>query len=187
MNLKKLITGVLVSLALAVPAFSQIKAGRAVQISITGVSGEEKAKIDNFYPVSDSGYVNLWLLGSVRAAGLRPEELASVIENQYKSRQIYRNPTIQVIDSSKKSIDEQTIYVGGRVGRPGPVPFVPGLTLYQAIQTAGGATEFGSMRRVKLFRGGNQREYDLRDASAMRIQLEASDTIEIPQKDLLGR
>ena len=62
------------------------------------------------------------------------------------------------------------------------MPYNRTLTLYQAIQAAGGATEFGSMKRVKLFRGGKQKQYDLTQAQFMQIPLEPNDTIEVPQK-----
>ena len=61
-----------------------------------------------------------------------------------------------------------------------------GLTLYQAIQAAGGATEFGSMKRVKLFRNGRQTLYNLTDSKAMGISVQPNDTIEVPQKNMLG-
>ncbi|RYD60124.1 MAG: hypothetical protein EOP83_20190 [Verrucomicrobiaceae bacterium] len=49
---------------------------------------------------------------------------------------------------------EAVVTIGGQVRRPGPVPFRKDLTIYAAVQAAGGATEFGSMRRVKVIRDG---------------------------------
>jgi len=45
------------------------------------------------------------------------------------------------------------VYVTG-VNAPGAKPYKQGLTLSQAIQSAGGPTPFGSMRKVKLIRAG---------------------------------
>jgi polysaccharide export outer membrane protein len=58
--------------------------------------------------------------------------------------------------------------------------------LYQAIQAAGGPTEFGSMKRVKLFRGGRQTMYDVTKSQFMSIPVQPNDTIEVPQKNMLG-
>jgi len=168
-------------------ALAQIQAGRAIQITISGVPPEEKARFDPIYPVSESGMINMPLIGQVRAAGLRAEQLASSLESRYREAGIYTNPTFQVIDSSARTLEQQVVHVGGHVRRTGPVPHSRTLTLYQAIQAAGGPTEFGSMRRVKLFRAGKQKQYDLTQAQFMHIPLEPDDTIEVPQKDLLGR
>jgi hypothetical protein len=81
---------------------------------------------------------------------------------------------------------EKVIYLGGQVRTSGPYPLTSGMTLYAAIQSAGGATEFGSLKRVKLFRGENQKIYDLTTSPGMRIPLIAQDTIEVPQKMILG-
>lgn len=189
MNLKTIFTAIITALLLSIPAFSQaeIKAGRAIQITIQGVPTDEKAKIDGMYPVGVNGTINMpFLNGTLRAAGMFPEDLALSIENAYKREQIYRNPTIQVFASSADVLDEQQVHVGGRVRTPGPTKFNDGLTLYQAVQAAGGATEFGSMKRVKLFRGGQQRQYDLTQAKFMQIPLRPGDTIEVPQKTITG-
>jgi protein involved in polysaccharide export with SLBB domain len=187
MNLKSILTAVFAVCLTAGPALSQIKAGRAIQIVIQGVPPEERARIDGIYPVSEAGTINMPFIGQVRAAGMMPANLQVALENIYKSQEIYTNPTFQVIGSNAESIDEQVVHIGGQVKATGQVKFIQGLTLYQAIQAAGGATEFGSMRRVKLFRGGSQRQIDLTKAENMRVTLNQGDTIEVPQKDWLGR
>lgn len=188
MNLKAFTLGTLASLLLALTVFgqTQIKPGRAVTITILGVPSEEKSRFDGTYPVSESGMINMPHIGQVKAAGLRADELSRVLQATYKSREIYTNPTIQVIDSSAQTLDKQMVHLGGQVRRPGPAEFIQGLTLYQAIQAGGGATEFGSMKRVKVFRNGKQRQYDLTKSEFMSIPLEPGDTIEVPQKTILG-
>jgi protein involved in polysaccharide export with SLBB domain len=187
MNLKKILAGLFALLWVSSTAFSQIQAGRAIQIMISGVPAEEKSRIDSIYPVSESGMINMPFIGQVKAAGLRAEQLAESLQAHYKSAQIYRNPTFQVIDSSAKRIEEQQVVVGGFVRAPGPKPYNQNLTLWQAIQAAGGANEFGSMKRVKLTRRGSMKQYDATKAQFQQIPLEPDDTIEVPQKDWLSR
>lgn len=186
MNLRQIIAGTLALLSLTLTCFGQIQAGRAVQIAIMGVPAEEKAKLDAVYPVSESGTINMPYIGQVRAAGLRAEQLASSLESQYKAARIYRNPTFQVMDTSAKTLEELKVHVGGFVRRPGPTPYTRGLTLWQAIQAAGGATEFGSMMRVKLTRQGKMKQYDVTKAQFQQIPLEPEDSIEVPQKSWRG-
>ena len=184
--LKKLFAGLAVLTCISTSMVAQIQPGRAIQISISGVPAEEVSRFNGIYPVSESGTINMPFIGQVKASGLRAEQLAASLESRYKSAGYYTNPTIQVIDSSAKTIDEQVIHVGGQVRRTGPVPYNRNLTLYQAIQAAGGPTEFGSMKRVKLFRAGNQKQYDLSKSQFMNIPLEQNDTIEVPQKNAWG-
>lgn len=79
------------------------------------------------------------------------------------------------------------VTVGGFVRSPGPVASGEGLTLRAAIDQAGGASEFGSMRRVKLIRDGKLRQFDLTDEKVGPVAVEPADTIEVPQKMLIGR
>jgi polysaccharide export outer membrane protein len=187
--LQALILGTVATLLLALPglAQTQIKAGKAINIFISGVPATEKSLVDGVYPVSDSGMVNLPHIGLIRAAGLKADELSRVIQSTYQSRKIYTNPTVQVVSSSQDTLDEQIVHVGGLVGSPGPVKFTQGLTLYQAVQAAKGATAFGSMYRVKLYRAGKMREYDLTQGQSMTVELLPNDTIEVPQKNIWGR
>lgn len=189
MNFKAFILGSLASLLVSITAFgeTQIKSGRAITITILGVPTEEKTRFDGTYPVSESGMINMPHIGQVKAAGLAADELSRVLQAAYKSRQIYTNPTIQVLTSSLDTLDKQVVHIGGQVRRPGPTEYTQGLTLYQAVQAGGGPTEFGSMYRVKLFHNGKQRQYDLSEAKNMAIPLEPNDTIEVPQKNLWGK
>ena len=55
------------------------------------------------------------------------------------------------------------------------------------MQSAHGATEFGAVNRVRLIRGGKVKEYNLKETRFMNIPLEPKDTIEVPQKNILGQ
>lgn len=170
------------------PVIAQIEAGTSVQIMIMGVPSEEKGKIDALYPVSENGTINLPFIGKMRAAGMSPEALSSAIQNAYRSNQIYNNPTIQVVSTTEGGgVRQEVVHIGGQVRGPGPKPYNNNLTIYQAIQAAGGATEFGSLRRVKLYRDGKTQTFDVTKAQFMRVPLKPDDTIEVPQKDWLGR
>ena len=61
MNLKKLFAVAITAMSLISPSLAQseIKTGKALQITIQGVPTEEKQKIDGQYMVTDSGAVNM--------------------------------------------------------------------------------------------------------------------------------
>jgi polysaccharide export outer membrane protein len=186
-NIKIFVTLTIAFLSLISPVLSQIEAGTSVQITIMGVPGDEKSKIDAMYPVSESGTVNLPFIGIMRAAGLRPEALAASIQNAYKEAEIYTDPTIQVVWTTEGSgVRSQVVHVGGYVRKTGPIPFQRNLTIWQAVQAAGGANEFGSLRRVKLYRAGKTQILDIEKAEFKQIPLKPDDTLEIPEKNIWG-
>jgi len=163
-----------------------IQPRQAINITISNVPPEDKATVTNTYPVSQNGMINMPHIGQVRAAGLLPEQLQASLEARYRSAEIYRNPTIQVIASDIDTLVSQVIYMAGDIGNKGPVKYVNGITLHQAIQAAGGASEFGSMRRVKLYRDGKNQTYDLTKDQFRGIPLQPNDTVEIMRKNLFG-
>jgi protein involved in polysaccharide export with SLBB domain len=164
-----------------------IRAGQAIEIRIQGVPQSEMSLVNNTYPVAEDGTINMPLIGKVRAAGMSPQGLGSSIEHSYKAADIYTHPTIQVIASSDEALAELQVTVGGQVRAPGPVKYTRGLTLYNAVQAARGATEFGAMGRVAVVRGAQRKVYDLRQTKFMNILVEPGDTIEVPQKNWLGQ
>lgn len=185
----KSIFAILAALFLAVvPTFGQIQAKKSIRITISGVPLDEKGRIDGEYPVGDAGTINMPYINAVSAAGMRPEALAAVLQARYKSAGIYRNPTFQVFATTEgSSVVDQTVTLGGFVRGPGPKKYTQGLTLWGAIQAAGGASEFGSMKRVKLTRGGKVKQYNVQLPQFMHIPLEPDDAIEVPEKNWLGQ
>lgn len=187
MNMKKILLGLAFLILAATGLRAQIEAGKSINITISGVPDQDRATISNTYPVSDGGMVNMPLIGPVRAAGLHNDELARSLQERYKSAGIYTNPTIQVISAiGGVNPNQETVTVGGQVRAPGPRPYTKELTLWGAIQGAGGPTEFGSMRRVKVIRNGAQKTYDVTKPQFMQIPLQRNDTIDVPQKTPWG-
>lgn len=170
----------------AVNAQSTISAGRAIEIRIQGVPATETTLINNTYPVSESGTIRMPFVGSIRAAGLSPQQLAVSIEAAYRAAEIYTRPTIQVFASTDETIAKLRLTVGGQVKSPGPVEYVRDMTLNDAVQAARGPTEFGAMKRVQLIRGKDRKEYNLSDPKHMSILVQPNDTIMVPQKNWTG-
>ena len=186
MTIRKLIIALMAVACLSAPASAQIKAGKAIQIMIAGVPVEEKARFDVVFPVAGNGMVNMPFIGKVRAAGRKAEDLAADLEKRYKEAEIYTNPVFQVIANDGQKVDQQLVIIGGFVRRPGPTPFFDNMTLWQAIQAAGGANEFGSMNRVELTRNGKVTKYDCTKPENQQLKLRPEDAINVPQKNWLG-
>ena len=184
MNQRGILMIVLLALFCGGQAICQIEAGKSIQITIKGVPAEDKAKIDAHYPVNAEGMVNLPFIGKMKAAGETPEQLKAAIEKAYVDGGIYEAPEIQVLSEFVDIYVVKVIHLGGQVRTPGSIDFTDGMTLWKAIQAAGGATEFGSMKRVNVYRDGKQTTYDLTVMANRKIPLEKNDTVEVPSKSI---
>ncbi len=187
-GMRKLIASIIVFVSMFSYAMGQIEAGQSVIVKIMGVPAEEKAKIDEVYPISKAGFINLPFVNELPAAGLEAGQLAKSIQKAYKDGGYYNNAVIQVI-ANKIDIEpqEQQVHIAGHVRAPGPRPFKKGLTIFQAIQAGGGPDEFGAMNRVKLLREGKMQIIDLEKSAGKMVVSEVHDTIEVPEKNWRGR
>jgi len=98
--------------------------------------------------VRPDGMISLQLIGDVQAAGRTPEGLAAAITERYVGE--LANPKITVIVRSLGS----RVYVGGEVGKQGVVALSGGLTVFRAIQEAGGFLTTAHRTQVVLIRRG---------------------------------
>ena len=177
-----LLGGLVVSRAPAQQATeSVLRAGDSIVIKLSGAPSEEIAVVSNSYDIADNGSINLPYIGEVKAAGVRPSTLQKHIESAYKGAEIFTHPTIQVTPNREAAT--QVIYVSGEVRAPGRISLTPGMTIHDAITSAGGPTEFAGMKKVKFTRGGQTRELDLRraDGAEAAAQAQPGDRIHVPQ------
>jgi protein involved in polysaccharide export with SLBB domain len=61
------------------------------------------------------------------------------------------------------------------------------MTLYSAIQGAGGETPYAAMNRVKLYRNGQAYVYDMKRQDHKGVKIYSRDVIEVPEGNLIGR
>ena len=152
---------------------------------------EQQSLIADQYTVSSDGYIKLPLLEKqIKASGISGAALSRRIEDAYKTAEIYNNPLINIItdkDRAGQKIDNELVSVGGHVKSPGLKPYTRGMTLSQAVTSAGGANAFGSMRRVTLLRNNKMYTYDLKNIKHMQEKVYPGDSITVPQKNWLGQ
>ncbi len=98
-------------------------------------------------PVRPDGNITLDGIGSVRAAGLTPEELGKEIA--VKSSKRLRDPEVIV---TVAQFAARRVYVGGQVRTPGIVEFRGEMTPVQAIFERGGFTDDAQKDSVILIR-----------------------------------
>jgi len=135
-------------------------------------------------PVRPDGKISLPLLNDVQAAGLTPSQLAAQINTGL--RKFVTDPQVTVIVNQ---INSQRVYILGEVMRAGAYPLLPGMTVLQALSSAGGFTQFANMKKIYLLRqvNGAQQKFPFNYKEVLsgkrtdeNIPVRPGDTIVVP-------
>ena len=144
----------------------------------------KEAELTRVVPVRPDGRISLPLLNDIQAAGLTPGQLAAQITEGLKK--FVTNPQVTVIVSQ---INSQRVYILGEAARPGAYPLLPGMTVLQALSSAGGFNMFANMKKIYVLRQerGKQEKFpfnykDVIDGKhpEQNITLKAGDQIVVP-------
>lgn len=133
--------------------------------------------------VRPDGMVSLALLGDVQASGLTPTQLADQISTKLKK--YIQDPNVSVVVSQ---IHSKVVYMLGEVVKRGPVDMTPGMTLLEAISSAGGLTDFANKNKIYILRNeaGTQQKIPVKYKKALNgdgtlnVVLKPGDTIVVP-------
>jgi protein involved in polysaccharide export with SLBB domain len=142
--------------------------------------------------VTDSGEVEVPLIGRVHAKGLTCRQLAYAIKAPLERDYFYKATVIVALDMAGVKSPGR-VYVTGQVRSQGPIDIPPDetFTVSKAILRAGGFADFANTRKVKLIRKkGESTETILVNVDEVvkkgRIDkdpvVEAGDTIIIPER-----
>jgi polysaccharide export outer membrane protein len=133
--------------------------------------------------VRPDGMISMQLLGDIKASGKTLQQLADEIT--IKLKKYIQEPNVTVVLSQNNS---KKVYLIGEVGRTGPVQLTAGMTLLQAIASAGGITQFANAKKIYILRnisGQTQKipvQYKkaLRGDGSLNLILNQGDTIVVP-------
>jgi polysaccharide export outer membrane protein len=133
--------------------------------------------------VRPDGMISIPLLGDVKAADKTPLELAAEITAALKK--YVQDPNVTV---TLNGMNSKLVYLIGEVGKTGPIMMTPGMTLLQAIATAGGLGAFANAKKMYILRieDGKQKKISvqyklaLRGDSSLNLTLIPGDTIVVP-------
>jgi polysaccharide biosynthesis/export protein len=148
------------------------------------ISVWKEAELTRTIPVRPDGKISMPLLNDVRAAGLTPNQLAAQITTSLK--RFVTDPQVTVIVTQ---INSQRVYILGEVMRTGAYPLLPGMTLLQALSSAGGFTQFANRKKIYMFRMENGKQtrfpFDYKEVvdgkrTDENVVLKAGDTIVVP-------
>lgn len=138
------------------------------------VFGEET--LTGEYVITSGGNLPFPLVGNLKASDKTVEQLQTAIETALSDGYVNNaRVSIQVISF-------RPFYILGEVNRPGEYPVSTGLTLQQAVASAGGYTYRANTKRayVKKANETEERLVDLRNSQTVIVR--AGDTIRIAER-----
>ena len=136
------------------------------------VFGQEA--LSNNYTVDAQGQVTIPLIGAVNAQGLTTTQLGNAIAGRLKQSFI-RDPSVAVEIEVYRPF-----FVLGEVAYPGQYPYVPNMTVENAIAIAGGFTPRASRDKVTITR--KMQGAPTRIVLPLRQPLRPGDTIEVSER-----
>ncbi len=133
--------------------------------------------------VRPDGMITVALIGDVQASGMTSLQLADQIAKRLKK--YYTDPNVSVVISQ---IHSKLVYLLGEVEKKGPVDMTPGMTLLNAIASAGGLTDYANTKKIYILRGeaGKQQKIPVQYKDALKgisecnLLLQPGDTIVVP-------
>ena len=106
--------------------------------------------------VQADGKISVPLIGEVEAAGLTLAELQKTLIE--KIGRYIHNPVVTV---HTRQINSRKVYVMGAVKKEGPIPLLRPMTVLQAINEAGGFSEFAKKKKIYVLRTVNGKRVKL--------------------------
>ena len=147
------------------------KLGSGDEIKVT-VDGEPD--LSGPFVVDGQGSISMSLVGQVEVVNLSLTETSRLLENKLKDGWL-KDPKV-----TTELVKGRPYYILGEVNRPGEYPFVSGLTVMNAIASAGDFTYRADRNRilVKSADSPNEREVELTPTTTVR----PGDTIRIRER-----
>ncbi len=164
----------------------QLDAGDELRVIVFG-----QDDLSNTYVVDQAGNIAMPLIGNVPARGRTTGAIEQTVAAKLRAGYL-RHPDVTV-----EVAKYRPFFVLGEVGAAGQYPFVPGMTVQQAVAIAGGFSARADMteragdaqlrrprrhRQAETLRPGDARRYDLRPRAAALTRCgstEAPDTMTI--------
>lgn len=151
---------------------------------VLDISVWKEPDVSRVVPVRPDGRISLPLINDVQAAGLSPQQLAGTLTERL--RKYLNEPQVTVIVTA---INSQRVFVVGEVLRAGAFPMLPGMTVLQALSSAGGFTTFADVKKIHVVRMRDGKQLELpfnyravlkRDRPEQNINLDPGDTTVVP-------
>lgn len=96
--------------------------------------------------------------------------------------------TDPIVNVSVIAVNSKRVFLIGEVGRVGPLPITPGMTILQAIAAAGGLTPYANRKHIYILRGDPAKQQKIffdytkavKKGDMQGVSLLPGDTIVVP-------
>ncbi len=138
-------------------------------------------QISGEVPVSNEGDISLDNAGQIRVQGLSLAAARTLLQQRYT--RLYQDFTLEVNVAQMRTVD---VFVIGEVAQPGKYSLPGNATIFTALFAAGGPTETGSLRSLRLTRADQPPQivdlydYLLQGQRVADIPLQPGDTLFVP-------
>ena len=145
-------------------------AGDKVRITVYG-----EPNLTGEYNVTSSGDISFPLIGNVKVVGQSIQQVQELLRTRLAGGYLL-DPRV-----SAEVLTYRPYYILGEVGRPGQYPYAAGMTVQQAVATAGGFTYRANTRTafIKRTLDSTEHKVDLREGP---VAVAPGDTIRIGER-----
>lgn len=180
------------TLNIATPQNYRLGPGDEVVIEVWGASETTVTQT-----ISPDGYINIPEVGPISLNGLTVQAASARIKSRLSK--IYAgmaSANVDISTNARVSLGQiRTIQVNimGEVANPGTYAVSSFATAFHALYKAGGVSKIGSLRKIKVVRGGRTvtvidvYDYILRGRSNTDIRLQDGDVVLVPAYEALVR
>ena len=126
------------------------------------------------FMVDGQGDISMPLIGEVTAKNLTVRELQRAIEAKLRDGFV-REPQVSAV-----VVNYRPYYILGEINQPGEFPYISGLTVMNAIASAGDFTYRADKRRIFIKRVGNPNEEEIELTPSTPVR--PGDTIRIRER-----
>lgn len=162
-----------------VDGFEALGQGDVIEIKVF-----REPDLAGVFRVGAGGDIDFPLIGRVEVEGRRPEEVAEDIRARLAGDYL-RDPQVTVLLKEQNS---RKIHVFGQVAQAGTFPFRTGMTIIEAITSAGGFAPLASPNRTRVTRvvDGAEKVFqlqagDIGEGKAPNFYLRPGDIVFVPE------
>jgi len=140
----------------------------------------EKPNLSDTLLVRPDGKITMPLINEVTAAGFTPTQLQAEITERLKKYVTDPVVNVTVVGTGSKRI----FLTGGGIGHEGPLGLSPGMTVIQAIASAGGISPYANKKKIYILRGDQKIPFNYKkglNGDMQGISLLPGDTIVVPE------
>lgn len=146
-------------------------AGDKVRVIVYGeneLSGE--------YSITSAGDVSFPLIGNVPATGKSTVELQELIRGRLAAGYI-KQPRVSV-----EVLDYRPFFILGEVTKPGQYPYTNGMTVQQAVATAGGFTYRANTKKIYIKHPTDNQEAEVSLRVGQPVPVAPGDTVRVSER-----